>query len=240
MKRELLKLANGVLKPFGVQIYKQGFDMDSLLAWTALRAQQVRTVIDIGASTGRWSRAAMPLFPAARFIGIDPLLEREPALQRLKAADSRFDYVLGVAGEQDGETVELSVSADLDGSTVSGRGGRSRMVPAYSLDGIVAARKCTGPYLLKFDTHGFEVPIIRGAAGTLRDTAWIVMECYAHRHTPDVLLFHEMCAYLDALDFRCCHLADPMLRPLDGALWQMDLFFARKDDPVFSRDGYAA
>jgi FkbM family methyltransferase len=238
MKRAMLKAVNSILKPAGVQLYKQGFDMDSVLAWTAARARPVHTVIDIGASTGRWSRAAFPLFPEARFIGIDPLVERESALMRLKSSNARFDYVLGVAGERDGETVELSVSADLDGSTVSGDAGTVRGVPSYSLDGIVAAKKCSGPFLVKFDTHGFEVPIIKGATRTLGETAYIVMECYAHRHTPGTLLFHEMCAYLEALDFRCYHLADPMLRPLDGAFWQMDLFFARKDDPIFRENRF--
>ncbi|MEO6079197.1 MAG: FkbM family methyltransferase [Steroidobacteraceae bacterium] len=233
MKRELLKFANSALRPFGIQIYKHGFDMDSVLAWTAQRAQRVRTVIDIGASTGRWSRAALPLFPDARFIGIDPLIEREPALKRLKGAEDRFDYVLGVAGENDGESVELTVSADLDGSTVSGHGGTPRKVRSYSLDGIVQAKRCQGSFLVKFDTHGFEVPILKGAVATLRDTDFIIMECYMHRHTPGTLLFHEMCAHLETLDFRCYHLADPMLRSLDGACWQMDLFFARKDDPIF-------
>jgi FkbM family methyltransferase len=233
MKREVLKIANTILSPLGIQIYKQGFDMESVLRWAAKHAQEVRTVIDIGASTGRWSRMAMPLFPQAIFVGVDPLVERESALKKLKASNNRFSYVLGVAGERDGETVELSVSEDLDGSTVSGVGGEPRSVPAYSVDGIVAARQCVGPFLLKFDTHGFEIPIIKGAANTLRDTTHIVMECYAHRHAPGTLLFHEMCAYLETLDFRCYHMADPMLRPLDGGFWQVDLFFARKGDPIF-------
>jgi FkbM family methyltransferase len=237
MKRKLLGIANAVLRPVGVQIYKQGLDMESILARTAQKAAQVRTVFDIGASDGRWSRAAMPLFPQARFVAVDPLAEREPALKRLKDRDSRFDYELCVAGEEENGSVELAVGDDLDGSTVGGAG-KVRRVPSHSIDAIVAKKGVSGPFLLKFDTHGFEVPILNGAKKTLAETAYIVMEVYNYRHTAGTLLFHEMCALLDTQGFRCFNMADPMQRPLDGALWQMDLFFARKDNEFFRESSY--
>jgi FkbM family methyltransferase len=238
MKLALLRIANATLRPLGVQIYHEGIDMESVLRRLAPRAGDIGTVIDIGASTGRWSALAMPYFPHARFVGVDPLAEREPDLKRLKARAPRFDYVLCAAGATDGGTVPMAVGADLDGSTVGGSDGAVRQVPLHSIDGIVRMKGCPGPYLLKFDTHGFEVPILDGAAETLKTTRYIVMEVYNYRHVPGTLLFWEMCAKLEGLGFRCFNLADPMQRPLDRALWQMDLFFARKGDPVFAHDSY--
>ena len=238
VKLALLGIANASLRPLGVQIYHEGLDMESVLRRMVPRAGHIRTVIDIGASTGRWSALTMPYFPNARFVGIDPLQEREDALRRLKSSNPRFDYVLCAAGEQDNGSVELSVSPDLDGSTVAGNVGDSRVVPQHSVDEIVRIKRCTGPFMLKFDTHGFEVPILNGASGTLRDTKYIVMEVYNYRHTAGTLLFHEMCNLLDGKGFRCFNLVDPIQRPLDRSLWQMDLFFARKDDEVFRQDTF--
>lgn len=59
------------------------------------------------------------------------------------------------------------------------------------------------------------------------------MEVYNYRHTKDTLLFYEMCALLDTIGFRCFNMADPLSRPLDRSLWQMDFFFARKNDELF-------
>lgn len=238
MKRQLLGIANAAFRPLGVQLYKSGMDMDSVMRSMAPRAARVRTVIDIGASDGRWSRRAMKFFPQAKFIGVEPLREREARLKALRDSDPRFDYALCVAGEKDEEIIELAVGADLDGSTVGGSEGALRQVPSRSIDAIAALKQCTGPFMLKFDTHGFEVPILKGAVKTLHDTHYIIMEVYNYRHTKGTLLFHEMCALLESSGFRCFNAADPMLRPLDGSLWQMDLFFARHDNDLFRENTY--
>lgn len=238
LKLTLLKTANAALKPFGVQLYKDGMDMESVLKLVARMPGQPATVIDIGASTGRWSDMAMAHFPRSRFIGVDPLSEREPALKRLKAKRPLFDYVLCVAGEKESDVVEMAVTGNLDGSTVGGKAEVMRKVPLHSVDAIVATKKCEGPFMLKFDTHGFEVPILKGAAKTLERTQYIVMEVYNFRHTEGTLIFHEMCTLLEGMGFRCFNLVDPMQRPLDRAFWQMDLFFARADNSIFSDNSY--
>lgn len=239
MKSALVNVANRLLRPLGARVSRQdNFDMESALRWVAQQGGRIETVIDIGASTGRWSAMAMPYFPQTRFIGIDPLKEREPDLARLEARSPHFEYVLAAAGEIPETTVELAVTADLDGSTVGGKAGVTRSVAAYSVDRLAEIKKCTGPYLLKFDTHGFEVPILNGAASTLRQTEYIFMEVYNFRHTEGTLLFHEMCSLLDEKGFRCVLLADLMPRPFDRALWQMDIVFARKEHPAFRENSY--
>ena len=80
IKLASLRIANATLRPLGVQIYHEGMDMESVLRRMAPRAGRIGTVIDIGASTGRWSAMTMPYFRDARFVGIDPLRERDDAL----------------------------------------------------------------------------------------------------------------------------------------------------------------
>ena len=88
------------------------------------------------------------------------------------------------------------------------------------------------------DTHGFEVPIFEGAAETLARTGLIVVEVYNFKISPEALRFHELCAYLEGKGFRCVDILDVMHRPCDGALWQMDLIFARADRPEFANNEY--
>jgi FkbM family methyltransferase len=235
--------ANRLIAPTGVQLYRAGADMDYALGWLAQKNRQagdhaIASIIDLGAAQGNWSRMALSLFPDARVIGVDPLKERVPHLERLKAENARFDFVPAVAGGDDGGSVDLAVTEDLDGSSVNGAYGQMRTVPVQSVDGIAMRAGLRGPYFLKFDTHGFEKPILESAPRVLEETCFIVMEAYNYRHTPETLLFHEMIAYLGEKGFRVSHLVDVLNRPRDGTLWQVDLLFARADDPMFASNAF--
>jgi hypothetical protein len=107
------------------------------------------------------------------------------------------------------------------------------------IDDLVALHHVAPPYLLKFDTHGFELDILRGATKTLKNTNVIVMECYLFQLSKSSLLFWKMCDYLEPHGFRAFDIVDPLYRPKDEMLWQVDLFFARNEWPNFQDTHYA-
>jgi hypothetical protein len=107
-----------------------------------------------------------------------------------------------------------------------------------TIDDAIAARRWPGPYGIKLDTHGYELPVLEGASRTLAQVSFLIIEAYNFPLTPASLRFSELCAWLETRGFRCCDLADPMRRPTDGVLWQMDLAFARVDHPIFASNRY--
>ena len=257
LKHSIAKRANALLKPAGLRIVsdrdaeklaalakkkkpvkKPGFTLDEALARTKAHGLLVNTIIDVGASNGIWSERALKQFPDAKFLLVEALQEREEELRQLVQRHSNFDYVLAAAGEQQGETT-FTVSGDLDGSGVGGGpGAENRTVPVTTLDIEVEKRGLPPPYFIKLDTHGFEVPILNGSRACLEKTAVLMIEVYNFKVSPWSLRFHEMCAHLDGLGFRCFDMVNPMLRAKDDCLWQMDLLFARSDAEVFKYEHY--
>jgi FkbM family methyltransferase len=239
LRARLRHAANRTLRPLGLHLARsdRAFEMDSLLARAAARGLAPATWIDVGASDGSWSLRARRHFPAARFVLFEPLAERQPALARL-ARRFAFLPVPAAAGAAPGE-IAFTIDPALDGSGVAAADSTAtRRVPVETIDRIVSAHRLPGPYALKLDTHGHELPILAGAATTLAQTEFLVIEAYNFQLTPESLRFHEICAWLEARGFRCCDLADPMRRPGDGALWQMDLAFARATSPIFASNRY--
>jgi FkbM family methyltransferase len=245
MRRRIVQAANSLLSPFGVRIVSAKsdalamlFGMSSAIQRIAEHNIPITSIVDIGASDGKWSINTMRTFPRASYLAIEPLHERQDVLEMLKQKHANFDYVLCVAGDRDGEQVTLKVTDDLDGSTVDGTGGKTRSVPVKTVDTIVLDHALEGPFLLKFDTHGYEIPILNGAEDTLAKTNVIVMEVYNFKITDHTLRFHEMCSHMERLGFRCYDIAGPMLRLRDKAFWQMDIFFTRSESGIFSCSEY--
>jgi FkbM family methyltransferase len=240
IKGALAKAVNKIVRPLGIEIVKaDGASMPAALKRLNRNAIPVATIIDVGASDGKWLLMARAHFPSAKLLMIEALKEHQPALENIKRRDPQSDYVISACGAGPGE-VTFNVAADLDGSGISQEptnGGRR--VPVTSIDHLVREKKLPGPFLIKLDTHGYELPIIEGASETLKHTNVLIVEAYNFKLCPECLRFHELCARLEELGFRCLDLADPLNRKHDGLFWQADLFFGRKDLKLFDYPHYA-
>jgi FkbM family methyltransferase len=238
-RRALRSGVDRVLRPFGFELRRiNPATMDAAVMRLPQRGFKVETIIDVGAAKGSWAELAAAAFPHAKVFMIEALREREGTLKSLCQARRGFSYHIGAAGSKPG-AVSFLVTDDLDGSGVSPEVNqedpRVRTVETDSLDNLADRHGLKPPFLLKLDTHGFEVPIIEGAERLLESTQVVIIECYSFQgKTCSRLLFWEMCEWMRKRGFRCFDLVDPILRPSDGVLWQVDLFFARSDWPSFS------
>ena len=164
--------------------------------------------------------------------------EHQNALEGLRKHSRYFDYVIAAAGNKQGKI--YFNADDLYGglASVTPVGKHCLSVPMVTVDEEVSRRVLTPPFLLKLDTHGFEIPILEGAKKTLASASLVVIETYNFKLTSESLKFHEMCSYMESIGFSCIDLVDPMHRPSDKAFWQMDLFFIPSDDDVFKTNSY--
>ena len=212
--------------------------LEGALARCRARGHGIETLIDIGASNGVWSEVCLHYFPDIFYFLIEAQQPHEAKLRRFKQRHPRSDYLIAAAGDFSGE-IHFDASTLFGGAASHEAGsGRQITVPMTTVDDQVRQRQLKGPFLLKLDTHGFEVPIFEGAAETLRQTALIIVETYNFRLNQAALRFPEMCAYLEKKGFRCIDMSDPGYRPKDGAFWQMDLYFAPDTHPAFALNIY--
>lgn len=197
----------------------------------------IATVIDVGAAAGTWYEKAVAVWPAAHYLLFEPLTERRPELKALAGNRANVSLCFAALGREKSK-LQFTVTDDLDGSGFYGKG-KLREVDVEALDDVLGRQNRPAPYLLKLDTHGFEVPIFEGAERTLRDAELIIVEVYGFYVAPDSLLFWQICEYLDARGFRLFDIVDTMRRPKDKAFWQADAFFLKKSNPVFIDNTYA-
>jgi FkbM family methyltransferase len=249
MIRKIIKKALGVIgysihKKKSIELINQKpkknncFSMQSALERCVERGLEINTVIDVGASDGRWSRACMKSLPDANYLLIEAQSIHKDGLDLFKREFTKGDYVLAAAGSSDGKIYfdnenpfgGLASETKLEQNCIE--------VPVVSIDRELERRKLEGPYLLKLDTHGFEVPILEGAKNTIKNASLVIIETYNYKLTGDSLRFWEMCSYMEKLGFVPIEMVDLMLREYDHSFWQMDTFFIPSNNKEFSYNSY--
>ncbi|MEN6336890.1 MAG: FkbM family methyltransferase [Phycisphaerales bacterium] len=235
------QIANRLLSRFGCELVRSSNSVSLQAALARIHGMGMRfaTVIDVGASDGRWSQRVQRWFPDASYLLIEAQAVHEPRLRAYKARAGNVDYVLAAAADARGQVFFNASDAAGGLASHTTANGCTEQVPATTVDFEVQTRNLPSPFLVKLDTHGFEVPILRGAERTLTHTAAICVETYNFALCEGCLRFPETCSFLEDRGFLPIGLVSPLFRRRDGVLWQMDLIFARADREELQRAKYA-
>jgi FkbM family methyltransferase len=234
------KLIKSVLRSAGLELRRVQPGRNDTMASALLKwavSTEVSTVIDVGASNGCWTRLALKGWPNAQYLLVEAQRgPHEEGLTTLASENLRVQYVIAAAGPQNG-TIFFDAS-DPFGGVASEVFTDGISVPVLALDNEVEKRNLRGPFLLKLDTHGFEVPILRGAPRILAESSLLVIESYNFDISPECLRFPQFCNHMEDLGFRCIDICDVLRRPGDGCLWQFDVFFVPKTRFEFTQNTY--
>jgi FkbM family methyltransferase len=91
-------------------------DMDCFLSDVAERGFRPRSILDVGANEGVWTRRASAVFPGASFLLIEPQHEMNASLEAVARDLTNVRFIQAGAGAQKG-VLTLTVSVDLQGSS---------------------------------------------------------------------------------------------------------------------------
>jgi FkbM family methyltransferase len=140
----------------------------------------ITTIFDVGANTGQTSRSARCAFPEARIYAFEPHPESFKQLQA-SAAINRLSVHQLALGEKDGEATFYEYAASGDGSLINSltpnarfplhygySTAASRSVACSTIDSFCAQHSIDCVDVLKVDTEGFDLQVLRGAERMLR------------------------------------------------------------------------
>ena len=182
-------------------------------------------MIDVGANVGEWTRMCKRLWPKANVLMIEPLREYEAPLTRLASELPAVRYQRALLGANDRAAVSFHC-CDTASSVLQEYEAKhpTLEMPMTRLDACSA-----GAQLLKLDVQGYELEILKGGQKVLSSAEVVLLEGNFHDLHIGVPLAHEVLQFMAERDFVLYDTGDFYRRPLDQALWCMDLVFVRRD-----------
>lgn len=219
LKRKLKLKLGDLIEPAGLRILER-------VDFSALKAPRpFAHILDVGVADG--TPDLYRQFPDAFLELFEPspehhdqlerhvLGKRAGRLHRVAAGSANGQAVLNVTGRTGSTLLGGHVSAAKKTTTVE--------VPVRRLDNLVDITEIKGPCLLKIDTEGYELEVLKGAAGLMAAIDMAVVE--VHFDKPKSYAAHEISDFLTSHGFRLSDMLDHHVR--GGRVVCADLVFER-------------
>ena len=212
------------------------------MTWALFNVKQLgfepQTVIDVGAALGTFE--LYEVFPKSSHFMIEPIQENEPYLAQLCKILERAEYIMAAASKQSG-LVTLEINPNLVHSSISDscEGADSgelelRTVRGITVDEICREHRLEYPYLIKIDVDGRELDVLEGAIQALEATEYLIIESALFGK------IYEIISFMKSHGFVIYDIVDPAYRPLDAALWQVDIAFVKESGWLRTSNRYCA
>ncbi|MFN5515075.1 MAG: FkbM family methyltransferase [Cyanobacteriota bacterium] len=177
-----------------------------------------QSIFDVGASNSGWSCYIKRVVPEAEFYLFEPLIDHSPAYQdfinqvlKIYPSFHLFKYALG---EKSG-TVTMKIFENTVSSTALNMPDSVHKtipveVPMLTLDSAVEKFNLPQPQVIKIDTQGSELAILKGATKILPQVDILFLECWLCRsYGPETPLLTEIADWLLQYNFRLWDIGDP-------------------------------
>jgi FkbM family methyltransferase len=205
---------------------------------------QIQTIWDVGASNGAWSWIVGRNIPKVRHHLFEPLAghveDYAKTLQQHLYAHPNWTLHTSALGERDDAATIFADANNYGSSLVASDyvkdNWRPIIVNVRSCDSLVENDEAPVPDLIKADTQGFELNMLKGAVRMLPKVKALLLESWLTRgYGPDTPLLTELIDWLKPHGFAPVEFADGYQDP-SGFYRSVDVFFLRND--VASQAGY--
>lgn len=232
--RESAKLAlRRALYKFDLDISRQPFTQQ---VGKTLRANHIDTVVDVGANIGQYASMLRSFGFEGQIISVEPLDDAFAVLKRRCAKDARWSAVNAAAGAEPGTLTIHKASNSYSSSLLPITSRHTDAAPKSVTVGeqevsVLTVSDLVATYsidpsrtLLKVDTQGYEMPVLKGAGALLDEFAALQLEMSFVELYDGQVLFDELREDIQGRGFRIWAV-ESGFSDQDGRMLQCDALF---------------
>ena len=210
-------------------------DLDSALDRLSRAGFRPAAIVDIGAFIGDWTLMSRRHFPDARVLMVEPQPDRAAALQAVAGRLKDVTFASALLGAAAAPSVTFFQNTTVSSVLQEADNTSSAVpltLPMTTLDAVLTETGFGRPDFLKLDVQGYELEVLKGAPNALAAAEVVLLEVNLIPINRGAPLLAETVAFMAARGFRVYDICSEIRRPLDNALWQTDMLFARESSPL--------
>ncbi len=221
------KLVNTLRDKLGVPSQHKSFNNLKALGYVP------KTVLDIGAYEGLWSKEFKAIFPDTAILMIEGQQNKNDQLKETSSTLTNTSYKIALLGSEEKEvTFNIYETAS---SVLTEDNETNALVEKRTLellDNLVNGTPFEHPDFIKIDTQGYELEILNGGLKTLKNTEMVLLEVSLLNIYNNCPLVHDVILFMKAQGFVLYDICSLIKRPYDKALYQSDFLFIKETSPL--------
>ena len=237
LKPKLMYLGKKLGRIFGLEI-KRTSSVDFNYKW--LEDQDIRTILDIGASVGDFSISIHKILPQAQIYAFEPLKDSYDKLVKNLKHLPKFQAFNCALGDKDNADAEIHHCQYSPSSSLLGLTDLQKEIYPFTdnetvekiiekrLDGLAGELDLGENMLIKIDVQGYEDKVISGGREVFSKARIVIAETSFEQFYEGQPLFDEMCTIMKQMGFSFRGSWGPMMKnPVDGRTLYCDSVFIR-------------
>jgi FkbM family methyltransferase len=192
-----------------------------------------KTIVDIGAYHGEWTKEMQQIFPNSLFLMIEPMSEKAALLEKMATqSNGKIHFEQALLAAQANQEVIFHQSETASSVLTEHKENddfEKVTKTTTTLSSVLEKKQIDKIDFLKIDTQGYELEILKGATEVLKNVDVILLEVSLLDIHANVPLLHEVCSFMYQYGFVTYDICSFTRRPLDKALWQSDFIFVKEN-----------
>lgn len=193
-----------------------------------------KKIIDIGAYQGEWTEEVITIFPNASFLMAEAMPAKKPYLDKVVEKHKNVQYEIGVLGSSTGKEIvfhEMETASSVL-EEYHNDGVKKVITHTKTLDDLAVANNFQDVDLIKLDTQGYELEILKGADKVMNNVQAVLMEISLLDLHKNVPVLADVIVFMKERNFVAFDICSMTRRPLDKALWQTDIIFVKENSSL--------